>query len=229
MKTYFLAVVMILAVCLPARADSVVLTNIPAYNQITNNYIYSCGPVAGAMIFGFCAMNGYTNLFKAQGTNLLTESNVTNEIFQIAVCLNTTSNNGTLNTMIIPGITNYAKSKGYIFAVSGANFTTNTSKTTTWTSLTNEICAGRPMIFWVDLDGNGNLANHFVPVFGYSNNIVGDKFYACYTTYTNVVSWYKLQGKASENIYGVSQVFQIIPGALPAPTPKRKGMVVSIF
>ena len=213
----FLSALAVITTYLPAKADPVLLTNMPAYTNIDN---IQCGPVSVAMVLGYYAQKGYTNLFTAQGNALYTQANVTGEIAQLYVCLKTTSG-GTSVGNIAPGVTNYVGPRGYTFKSLLANFyTTNTLVsgvliTNTWTTLTNEIALGRPMLFYVDMDGTGNNG-HLVPALGYNNTSTG-QFYACYNESNNIVSWYQFHGNKNGGdgiIYTIMKTFQIIPTAL---------------
>jgi hypothetical protein len=58
--------------------------------------------------------------------------------------------------------------------------------TLTWSVLTGEIDAGRPMVFLVDSDGDG-YTDHFVPIIGYRDSPTLQ--YACWDTWYAPVRW----------------------------------------
>jgi hypothetical protein len=74
-----------------------------------------------------------------------------------------------------------------------------------WEAYKAEIDAGRPVVFLVDSDGDGNT-DHFVPGIGYNED--GDtNLYACWNTWNYNIHWYEYAQMAngqSWGIYGVT-------------------------
>ena len=88
---------------------------------------------------------------------------------------------------VSPGIEEYVAVGGlYTATVTAYSF-----QNITWATIQNEIRNGRPLIFLVDPDGDGN-ADHFVTVIG---TVVEDDipYYACYNTLDGEVHWYNFR------------------------------------
>ena len=98
-------------------------------------------------------------------------------------------------THVDDAIDDYANSRGY------AGFTTRneTWGAFTWTDYVTEIDSGRPMVFLVDTNGDGDT-DHFVTAIGY-DNLLGR--YACYNTWNDSVHWYDFAGKAVGQLWGI--------------------------
>jgi hypothetical protein len=77
------------------------------------------------------------------------------------------------------------------------------SSTLTWSILTNEIDAQRPMVFLVDSDGNAST-DHFVTVVGYKTDS-SIQYYGCLDTWYpyDVVRWEPFQKMSSSYSWGV--------------------------
>ncbi len=74
--------------------------------------------------------------------------------------------------------------------------------TLTWTLVKGEIDAGRPLVFLVDSDGDGNT-DHFVTVIGYRES-GGYPEYACWDTWsTSSVRWATFRAMSSSYTWGV--------------------------
>jgi hypothetical protein len=205
----FLSLVAILTSCLPAEADPIVLSNVPAYNDTTG---IGCAPTSIAMVLGYYDLRGDSNLFAAQGNALYPTANVLPEISSIASYCGTVNGITTVSNDV-PGLINYAASRGYIFQAT----LSRKSLTATWNLLVSEINAGRPMLFLVDSTGNGT-PDHLVPAIGYDTNHNGDgEYYACYTTASEDETpvWEKLQGIG--NVYGVYEEIQVQTQLVPEP------------
>lgn len=241
MKTYgskvlstvmcFLSIGLSLSVNLPANATPVVLTNMPAYA-----YFNGCVPTSTAMLFGYWSLHNYTNLFTAQGSNLYLTANVQDQISSpahianpsneslpytsIASFLKTSEIGETMSANIIPGITNYAKYRDYIFTASSPPGRLNTALilTNNWTTFTNEIHMGRPMLFIIDSNAD-TKADHAVPAFGYDNRGAEGWFYAHYSARGDgeeeITSWSKFQLMGNSN--GIDKTIIIIPPAIKIP------------
>ncbi|MFW6154252.1 MAG: CARDB domain-containing protein [Planctomycetota bacterium] len=72
----------------------------------------------------------------------------------------------------------------------------------TWADFTSEINAGRPMMFLVDSDGNGET-DHFIPIIGYRTD--PGQQYAAYTTWRNDsgIHWFDWQGMSDGDPWGI--------------------------
>jgi Kre9/KNH-like N-terminal Ig-like domain/FlgD Ig-like domain len=68
-----------------------------------------------------------------------------------------------------------------------------------WADFIAEIDAGRPTVFGVDSDANGQL-DHFVTVIGYDDS---SQQYACYNTWDTIVHWYDFTSMLSGQPFGV--------------------------
>ncbi|MEI7424983.1 MAG: hypothetical protein WCK10_02610 [Candidatus Staskawiczbacteria bacterium] len=247
---FFLLLSVFLTVCFQTKAaipTMNVITNVPAYF-----WYEGCTPTAIAMVFSYWSLKGYTNLFNAQGSALYIRANVQDQICSpahiakykppgdvnlpvppntsIACWLKTSVNplgyGDTSSTNIIPGITNYSASKGYSFKVSSTNF----NLIPAWKMFTNSIALGQPMVFVIDKNGD-KLPDHAVTVIGYEDrggSTNTNKWYACYNADTvgaNTVNWYQFTGTATNKLYTVAELYQIIPPLLP-PMPKNKGTLI---
>lgn len=105
---------------------------------------------------------------------------------------------------ITPAFTNYVqlRKSGYSPLTTRYYYTTY-SPALTWSVLTAEITAGRPMVFLVDTDGNGGT-DHFVTVVGYRLD-GSTQYYGCYDTWDPVatIRWERFRGLASGNSWGI--------------------------
>jgi hypothetical protein len=111
------------------------------------------------------------------------------------------------------GYTNY---RGYTFNAWYEQFGTEFA----WTDLTNEINAGRPMMFLVDYTGDG-VTDHFVPVLGYDEKDDGRRWYALYTTWdeSETIAWAPFRGMSSSYRWGVGYATFVNPVSAPVPEP----------
>lgn len=234
-SAHFLFIITILTPCLKIEAAMVTIPNIPAYY-----WYHGCTPTAMAAILGHWDIQGYTNLFKAQGNDLYLTANVQDEISSpahnakydstpddpnlptppkesiadwIGTSVDPVAFGGTYIYKTTAGFVDYAAYKGYTFQA------TRILADATWTALIAEVDLGRPMLFYVDSNGDGT-SDHTVPVFGYDDRGIGGQWYACYTTWSEdeVPVWKEYQNLAAGNIYGVYGSTQVIPPPLPEPS-----------
>lgn len=197
------------------------LSQVPAYN-----WYHGCGPTAAASIIGYYDMHGFNNLFTASGwDNVKITSNVQDQISSPAhnAKYDPDPDNGSLPDPPYTSVADWFRTsvnQGYgwsylndaIWAFMGyANYRGYTCSATnqsygqfSWSTLTSEIDAGRPVMFLVDSDGNGGT-DHFVPVFGYEDRGVSGQFYACYTTWheDETVDWFQFRPMSGSYTWGV--------------------------
>jgi hypothetical protein len=207
-------------------ASPVALSNVPAYN-----WYHGCTPTAVGSIMGYWDLHGYPNMFTASGWAAVSQTvNVQDQISSpahnakydptpdnaslptppktsIADFLGTSKDPlgyGSTYTSNIPsGMTGYASYRGYSSS-SQENLYLAGLIGLTWSKLTSEINAGRPMLFDVDSDGDGKN-DHSVPVIGYDDRGSGGKWYGCYTTWSEdeTIQWYQFTGMSSGHPFGI--------------------------
>jgi hypothetical protein len=225
----FIIVVCLIAIFIPASTFGAVvsLTNVPAYN-----WYHGCTPTAVGSVMGYWDLHGYSNLFNASGWAAVSQTaNVQDQISSpahnakydstpdnpnlpvppktsIADYLGTSIDplgyGSTYVSNIIYGMTGYASSRGYASTATQYTYLLGLAGLT-WSKLTSEINAGRPMVFNVDSDGNGTN-DHSVPVLAYDDRGSGGKWYGCYTTWdeNETISWYQFTGMSSGHPFGIS-------------------------
>lgn len=98
--------------------------------------------------------------------------------------------------------------------------------TETWNLLRSEIDAGRPLVFLVDSDGDGNT-DHFVTVIGYRDTN-GYPEYACRDTWYTTVRWARLREMSTSYGWGVwgGTTFTLSGGT---PVPALSGFGIGIL
>ena len=224
-----------------AFGSPVTLTSVPAYN-----WYHGCTPTAVGSIMGYWDLHGYSNMFTASGWNAVKlTANVQDQISSpahnakydptpdnaslptppktsIADFLGTSKDPlgyGSTYTSNIPsGMTGYASYRGYS-STAQENLYLAGIIGLTWSKLTSEINAGRPMLFDVDSDADGKN-DHSVPVFGYDDRGSGGKWFGCYTTWSEdeTIQWYQFTGIKSGHAFGIydGDSFRITsaPGAM---------------
>ncbi|MEI6727952.1 MAG: hypothetical protein WCN81_17260, partial [Actinomycetes bacterium] len=90
--------------------------------------------------------------------------------------------------------------------------------TLTWAVLTREINAGRPMVFMVDSNGDGQI-DHAVAAIGYRLN-GGVQEYACWDTWYSTIRWTPFRGVSSSYSFGVWGATELsLSAATPNPLP----------
>jgi hypothetical protein len=239
-----LAFVVVLIPCLPAKADPVVISGVPAYT-----WYHGCVPTSIGMVMGYWDTHGYPNLFSASGSAVYSTANVQDEISSPAhnakydgadvAGLPTppfTSIADWCGTSVDPqgygyspssnnrtAIIGYASYKGYVFQASTKSFSS------TWTALVNNVNAGRPMLSLVDSNGDGT-ADHLITVFGYDDRGGGNLWYGCYTTGSEEETpiWNKFQYYGSGISYGVATSIEIIPISAPTPNPEPATIILML-
>jgi hypothetical protein len=209
-----------------SSASAVVLSNVPAYN-----WYHGCTATAVGSVMGYWDVHGYPNMFTASGWDAVKlTSNVQDQISSpahnakydptpddaslpvpaktsVADYLGTSVDplgyGSTYTSNIIYGMTGYASYRGYASTATNYNYILGLFGLT-WSTLKNEINAGRPMVFNVDSDGNGTN-DHSVPVIGYQT-VNGVNYYGCYTTWTEdeTIQWYQFRGMSSSYAWGIS-------------------------
>ena len=241
----------VLSLCvLVGSVRAVQLSNVPAYN-----WYHGCTPTAVGSIMGYWDLHGYGNLFTASGWDAVSQTaNVQDQISSPAhnakydptpddtslpvptstsiACFLGTSKDGTSGygstkvANIIYGMTGYASYRGYASTATQYTYIGGLISLT-WSKLTSEINAGRPMVFNVDSDGNGTN-DHSVPVFGYKTE-GGVNYYGCYTTWSEdeTIAWYRFRGASSSYTFGVTsgESFRLTsaPTAMAAMGPVAGG------
>jgi len=111
------------------------------------------------------------------------------------------------DTDVGPAFVDYVNMKNSAYAPS---FTRYRWSALTWSILTNEIDNGRPMVFLVDTNGDGD-SDHFVTIVGY-DTATGQ--YGCHDTWAPAgVRWESFQGIAGGNSWGIYSgiSFQLAP------------------
>lgn len=231
--TFWIIPVLLLLAAPLAAADPVLLEQAPSYY-----WYHGCGPTAIGAIFGYWDVHGLSNLFDASGSSLYSTAAVQDQISSpahnakydstpdvgslpippatsIADFLHTSVDNvngpqgyGWSSIFDAPGaVVDYAAYRGYAFGA-----TINSVNGGTWSKLTAEINAGRPMLLAVDSDGDGAL-DHMVSAIGYQDRGVDGRWYACYTTWTEAETpaWFKLTSVAAGTAWGVGYTVTVTP------------------
>jgi hypothetical protein len=252
MKRYALTIVAVLIPYFSAEATPTLIQGVPAYA-----WYHGCEPTSIGMILGYWDIKGYSNLFTAEGTAVLSTANVQDQISSpehnakydpmpdnsslpvpektsIADYLKTSVDRLGFDPTPIGGSSavnsgtatvEYATYKGYAFTATTLLYSAISE------TFVNEINAGRPMLFFVDSDGNG-VFDHAVPVFGYDSNYNGDGlYYACYTTGSENETpvWEKFQHYENGKLYGVYGGVAINPGPIPKLTLSNVGIKQNKF
>jgi hypothetical protein len=232
-------------------AAAVALPDVPAYN-----WYHGCTPTAVGSIMGYWDLHGYSNLFDASGWAAVSQTaNVQNQISSpahnakydatpdnarltappktsIADFLGTSVGSlayGATKVANIPGgMTDYANYRGYSSSAQ-QNLYLAGALGLTWSKLTGEIDAGRPMLFDVDSSGDGRN-DHSVPVFGYDDRGSGGLWYGCYTTWSENerIQWYQFRGMSKNYSFGIydGDTFQIT--SAPSETTSLAGSFPSL-
>jgi hypothetical protein len=241
-KTVWQLAIAIVLACGTCAADPIIISGVPAY------YWYGgCGPTAAASIIGYWDQHGYSNLFDASGSDVFLTAKVQDQISSpahnakynltpgdpnlpaspetsVADFFNT-SNGWSYQNYADAAFTGYAASRGYQVASSYDYFYSGFS----WNRFTDEINAGRPMMFLVDITGSGS-SDHFVPVVGYDDRGAEGLWYGMYTTWSEseTVVWEPFRGIQSGNPWGIAYGTFVTPldSAVPEPTTFVLAMTV---
>ena len=229
----------------PCLGAAVTLANVPAYN-----WYHGCGPTAAGSIMGYWDLRGYENLFSVSGwDNVKLTANVQQHISSdahnakydptpdaagpippftsIACWFQTSMDPLQFGWSYLSRADNaffgYAGYCGYTFTAWNAAYGTQFA----WSDLAAEIDAGRPMMFLVDSNGDGDT-DHFVPVFGYDDDYQssGLPYYACYDTWSEseTVRWEQFQQMGYD--WGVGYATYVHPEPLSdIPEPATLALV----
>ncbi|MFA6190383.1 MAG: C39 family peptidase [Candidatus Staskawiczbacteria bacterium] len=219
-----------------SSANAVVITGVPSYT----NY-HGCSPTSVGMILGYWDLQGYSNLFTASGSDVMLTTNVQGQISSddhnlrydstpdnTTIPISYTSIADYLGTSVDPlgygassvattgaATVAYASSRGYTFTTANKTFSN------TWNALVAEVNAGRPMLLFVDSNGDGTV-NHTVTAIGYDTNYNGNgQYYFCYNTGHEdeaIVDAYKFQSYVGGGKpFGVYGGITVNPGVIPEP------------
>jgi hypothetical protein len=102
-----------------------------------------------------------------------------------------------------PGIQDYVALGGRYNAIIG----TYTFSQVTWSTVRTEITSNRPMVFFVDTDGNAE-ADLYVTVVGFVTE--GDvNYFGAYNTVDADVHWYEFQEEAAGVGWGIGNIFTV--------------------
>lgn len=234
-------------------ASSSILEDVPAYN-----WYHGCAPTSAASVFGYWDINGYDNLFDAQGwaqvrwTNNVKEqisSTAHNDKYDpfpdnaslaepadtsIADFMHTSEGDldfgGTYLNNISTGIREYSAYRGYVFSAYDRYFANFSSA-----DLKAEIDAGRPLLLMVDVSKDG-VPDHSVPVLGYKEE-GGNFFYGMYDTWSEGIEaneqidmeWNLYQGVGIGTEWGVYGATTIIPVSSPSYTVTPEPVSLLLF
>ena len=237
-RIVFLVMFPSLLICGAARADPIVIGDIPAYS-----WYHGCGPTAAASILGYWDLYGYSNLFDASGSDVFLTANVQDQISSPAhnakydwypdssglpdpsdtsiADFFHTSEGGldygwSFQSYAASTFIDYAAYRGYQFSSFYEYYYDGFS----WDQFTGEINAGRPMMFLVDTEGSGNT-DHFVPVIGYDDRGTDGLWYGLYTTFeeAETVVWEPFRGMESGNTWGIGYATFVRPESAPDGSP----------
>lgn len=224
----------VLALTATAPAAPVVIDGVPAYN-----WYHGCGPTSLGSVLGYWDLHGCPNLFDAQGGAVYLTANVQDQLSSpahnakydptpddanlpappftsIADWLGTSVDpldNGWSYVTAIPGaFKGYATYRGYAFNATIKRFWAGGF---TWTDLTREVDAGRPVLLAVDTQG-ASQTDHFVSAFGYDDRGADGKWYGFYTGWSEdeTVVWKLFQ--AGGTPWGITWGTIVTP---PVPEP----------
>jgi hypothetical protein len=225
---------------IPTSAAPVTLSEVPAYN-----WYHGCGPTSAGSIIGYWDLHGYPNLFSASGwDNVKLTANVRDQISSpthnakydptpdaagptppftsIADWFRTSMDPmpyGWSHQSDAPGtFEGYANYRGYDFTSYYQSLGSGVGNFS-WTSLVQEIDAGRPMMFLVDSNGDGGT-DHFVSVLGYDDE-GANRYYGCYDTWSEdeTIRWYEFLPMASGTHWGIAYATFVTPVSPPVPIP----------
>lgn len=104
---------------------------------------------------------------------------------------------------IVPAFANYVGLRNGSYAPAGEELLYGSGLT--WTRLTTEIDAGRPMVFLVDTDGNGGT-DHFITVIGYQS-VGSSRYYGALDTWApaQTIRWESFRQMANGSAWGISR------------------------
>ena len=218
-------------------ASPITLLDIPAYD-----WYHGCAPTAAASIIGYWDLHGFPSLFDASGADVFLTEAVKDQISSpehnarydpipddptqpqtwssIADFMHTSEGDlimGATRSSKVPiGISEYAASRGYIFDA----WSNHDGLSAMWADLVAEIDEGHPLIFGVDVTGNG-MPDHAAPVLGYDIRGANEFWYAVYTTWdeAETISWFQFRRLSNTYSWGVATAIIIHPVSTPVPEP----------
>lgn len=102
---------------------------------------------------------------------------------------------------ITPAFTSYVHLRNSNYNPATTEYYYSGSPTLTWSTLTTEINAGRPMVFLVDSNSDG-YTDHFVTIVGYRLD-GSTQYYGCYNTWDNTIHWERFRSMSSSYAWGI--------------------------
>lgn len=228
-RSILLAALALIAFVSPALSTPVVLDNVPEYM-----WYHGCGPTSMGSLVGYWDMAGLPNLFTASGTDVFLTANVQDQIsspehnaqydptpdrtdlgshpYNSIACYLGTSvgalDYGASSPIAVPGaFTGYFASRGYSATSTQARIDYQLNSI-----LVSEINAGRPLLFMVDSNADGQ-ADHFVPVVGYDYDQWGTLMYGFYDSWheTETVEWAPVATPSTYQNWGISNYATLMP------------------
>ncbi|ANT63674.1 hypothetical protein AYJ57_24675 (plasmid) [Salipiger sp. CCB-MM3] len=212
------------------------LQDVPAYN-----WYHGCSPTTGGSIIGYWDLNGYPDLFDAEGwEQISTTPSVQDQISSPAhnAKYDPTPDNPTLPVPPYTSIADFMGTsvdplgygstyvsnfdgayRGYP-ALTGSAFSSHTlynSDTgepggSLWEEYVAEIDAGRPVAMTVDSNGDG-ITDHSIPGIGYEDRGADGVWYAAYTTWSESETpiWREFRPTAPGAAWAVSYLTFVLP------------------
>ena len=210
-----------------ALAVPLVIEKVPSYY-----WYHGCSPTAAANIMGYWDLNGYDNLFDAQGWhNVRLTDKVKDHISSpahnakfdpfpddstlpdppdtsIADFMHTSegvlSYGGTWVTNIDDGLRDYPAYRGYRFSSQYVPLS--------WEAFVDEIASGMPVLLNVDSGGDGRV-DHSITGIGYEDRGVDGLWYASYNTWheSETIDWYQWRSPSSDYRFGVYSMVSVHP------------------
>ena len=208
-------------------AVPLVIEKVPSYR-----WYHGCSPTAAANIMGYWDLNGYGNLFDAQGWhNVRLTDKVKDHISSpahnakfdpfpddstlpdppdtsIADFMHTSegvlSYGGTWVTNIDDGLRDYPAYRGYRFSSQYVPLS--------WEAFVDEIASGMPVLLNVDSGGDGRV-DHSITGIGYEDRGVDGLWYASYNTWheSETIDWYQWRSPSSDYRFGVYSMVSVHP------------------
>ena len=221
-----------------ASLNAKTISSVPAYDSIQGG---GCGPTAVASVLGYWDLSGFDRLFDADGSDLFLTSNVADEISSpehrakydplpdapgpippftsIADWFETSVGRLRKGSSDVDyaedAFEGYASYRGYEFDAHNRRFSARLAdESIRWEDVVQEIDANRPLMFLVDIDGNGTT-DHFVPVVGYDDLGPSGRLYGFYNTWSEneTIVWKPFQYRG--NPWGVAWATFVRP--IPEP------------
>jgi len=103
---------------------------------------------------------------------------------------------------ICPAFDDYVNSKGASYIPHSQEISWSSFS---WAQLVNNIEDGKPLVFLVDSNGDGDT-DHFVPIIGYRDTY-GYQEYACWDTWNLNIRWERFRAMSSSYSWGVSRAY----------------------